>query len=70
MKYDVQLMNASRSNLYHETGYNIGEMNICNLTVFVDITEAQLTISYRDSSKNVSTMIAGIPVVSPTSGKK
>ena len=70
VRYDVKLKDAFGNNAYNETGYNIGKAKICNLTVFANVTEVKLTISYRNISKNVTTMVSEGPAVPPTSGKK
>ena len=51
VKYEVKFKNASGNYLYTETGYNIVETKKCNLPTFVNITEIQLTASFRSTSK-------------------
>ena len=52
VKYEVVFRNASRNFLSCETGYNIGEMMMCNLSSYIVITYVQLTVSFKATFKN------------------
>ena len=58
VKYEVVLRNESGSDLRGETGYNIGQLMICNLSSNSKVTYAQLTVSFRAISTNVTANIA------------
>ena len=66
VKYEVKFKNASGNYLYHETGYNIAEINKCNLPTFVNITEIQLTASFRSTSKTFTIRVSESTIVPPT----
>ena len=68
VKYQVVLRNASGSAICNETGYNIGEMMMCNLSSTRIITNVQLTVSFKATTKNVIANVAETPfsTISPT----
>ena len=68
VKYDVKFKNESGDYLHNETGYNIGEMKMCNLTSYDNITEVQLTVSFRNTSKTVTAIVLSQAVRSETPG--
>ena len=72
VKYDVTFKNASGHSLHTQTGYNIGGMNVCNLTAYVNITNVQLVVSFKSTSKTVTAKVSETPITTgpPTAGKK
>ena len=66
VKYEVKFKNASGNYLYNESGYNIAEMNKCNITNFVNITEIQLRASFRSTSKTFTIKVSEDPILPPT----
>ena len=68
-KYEVKFKNKSGNYLSTETGYNIAEMKKCNLPSFVNITEIQLTASFKRTSKTFTIKVSENPIVSPTTTK-
>ena len=72
VKYDVKLYDASRKQIYNKKGNNIGEMKICNLTKFDDISDVQLTVNFKTLSKSIAAKVSNSPIPSAatvTSGK-
>ena len=67
VKYEVFLINAAGSNICNETGYNIGEMMICNLPSDSKITHAQLIVSFKNAVKNVTANVTEVPITAPAS---
>ena len=66
VKYEVKFKNVSGNYLYNETGYNIAEMRKCNLPTFVNITEIQLTATFKSTSKTFTIKVSENPIVPPT----
>ena len=71
VKYEVTFTNSSGHSLHTQTGYNIGGMNICNLTAYVNITNVQLVVSFKSTSKTVTAEVSETPITTPppTTGK-
>ena len=61
VKYEVVLRNASGSDIRNETGYNIGEIMMCNLPSTRNITNVQLTVSFKATSKNATANVTEVP---------
>ena len=57
VNYEVKFKNASGNYLYTETGYNIAEIQKCNLTNILDITDVQLTVSFKTTKKNFTAKV-------------
>lgn len=58
VQYQMKFKNASGSDLYNQTGFNIGEMNICNVTAFFDITYVQLLVNFKNITNNITAKVA------------
>ena len=74
VQYDVKFKNDFGDFLYNDTGHNIREMKICNLTSYKNITEVQLTVSFKSASKTVTSKVVekliGPPTKLPQNMKK
>ena len=68
VKYEVILRNASSDVISSETGYNIGEMMMCNLSSNISITYVELTVSFKTASINFTANVteATISTLVPT----
>ena len=68
VKYEVVLRNASGSGIRNQTGYNIGEMMMCNLPSNRTISTVQLIVSFKATSKNATANVTEAPfsTISPT----
>jgi len=66
VKYEVLLKNASGSNEYGKAGYNIGEMKMCRFLTFGIVTDVQLTVSFKSTSRNVTAKVSDTPLTTPT----
>ena len=62
VKYEIVLRNKSGNDLYSQTVYNIGEMMICNLPTYNNITSAHLTISFKATSKKETAFVSETPI--------
>ena len=65
VKYEVVFRNASRGVINSQSGYNIGEKTICNLSSNSTITYVDLTVSFKTASKNFTANVAEAPVSTP-----
>ena len=65
VKYEVAFRNTSRGVLSSETGYNIGEMMMCNSSSNIIITYVQLTVSFKNTFKNFTTKVTEAPISTP-----
>ena len=66
VKYEVVLKSASESNVYGKTGYNIGEMTICSFLTYSNVTDVQLTVSFKSTSRNVTAKVSNTPLHTAT----
>ena len=66
VKYEVVLKSASGSNEYNNSGYNIGEMTMCSFLTFSNVTDVQLTVSFKSTSKIVSANVSDTPLTTQT----
>ena len=66
VKYEVVLKNASGCNEYSNSGYNIGEMTICSFLTFSSVTDVQLTVSFKSTSRIVTAKVSKTPLTTPT----
>ena len=64
VKYDVKLYDASKKQIYNKKGHNFGEMKICNLTKFKDISDVQLTVKFKTLSKSIAAKVSNSPIPS------
>ena len=62
VKYEVVLRNTLSGVISSETGYNIGEMMMCNLPNNNSITYVELTISFKTASINVTANVTETPI--------
>ena len=66
VKYEVVLKNTSGSNEYSNSGYNIGEMTMCSFPTFSSVTDVQLTVSFKSTSRSVTAKVSNTPLTTPT----
>ena len=66
VKYEVVLKHASGSNEYNKSGYNIGNMTMCSFLSFSNVTDVQLTVSFKSTSRIVTAKISDTPLTTPT----
>ena len=65
VKYEVVLKNASGSYEYGKAGYNIGEMTMCRFLTFGSVTDVQLTVSFKSTSRIVNAKVSDTPLTTP-----
>ena len=65
VRYEVILRNSSSGVISSETGYNIGEMMMCDLRSNRYITFVDLTVSFKAASNNFTANVTEPPVSSP-----
>ena len=65
VKYEVVLKNALGSDIYSETGYNIGETRICRFAAYSNVTDVALIVTFKATSKNVTGKVSDTPVSTP-----
>ena len=66
IKYEVVLKNASGSEEYVKSGYNIGKMTMCSFLTFSNVTDVQLTVSFKSTSRNVTTKVSDTLLTTPS----
>ena len=66
VKYEVVLRSASGSDTYSNSGYNIGEMTAYSFAAFSNVTDAQLTVTFKATSANVTANVSDTPIGTPT----
>ena len=66
VKYEVVLRNSSGGYQYRDSGYNIGEMTMCSFATFSNVTDAQLIVSFKATSINVTTNVSDTPISTST----
>ena len=66
VKYEVLLKNASGSNEYGNSGYNIGKMTMCRFATYSNVTDVQLTVSFKSTSRNVTAKVSDTPLTTQT----
>ena len=66
VKYEVVLKNESGSNEYSYSGYNIGEVPKCSFLTYSNVTDVQLTVSFKSASRNVTAKVSDTPITTPT----
>ncbi|XP_065054125.1 uncharacterized protein LOC135682952 isoform X2 [Rhopilema esculentum] len=73
VKYEVKLKNASGIVVYTETGYNIDEIKKCKIPRNVNITDVEMTMSFKSTSKFFTAKVAETPILTtlpPTTTSK
>ena len=65
VRYEVILRNASSGVISSESGYNIGEMMMCNLSSNISITYVELTVSFKTASINFTANVTEAPGSTP-----
>ena len=65
VRYEVILRNASSGVISSETGYNIGEMMMCDLPNNISITYAELTVSFKTASINFTANVTEATISTP-----
>ena len=66
VKYEVVLKSASGIDEYSNSGYNIGNMTMCSFLTFSNVTDVQLTVSFKSTSRNVTTIVSDTPLNTPS----
>ena len=66
VKYEVVLKSASGIGEYSNSGYNIGEMTMCSFLTYSNVTDVQLTVSFKSTSRNVTAKVSDTPLTTPT----
>ena len=66
VKYEVVLKSASGSIEYSALGYNIGRIVPCSLASFSNVTDVQLTVTFKSTSKNVTAKVSETPLTTQT----
>ena len=62
VKYEVVLRNASGGYQYSDSRYNIGEMRMCSLAAFRNVTDVQLIVTFKATSTNVTANVSDTPI--------
>ncbi|XP_065056116.1 uncharacterized protein LOC135684468 isoform X1 [Rhopilema esculentum] len=62
VKYEVKLKNASGTVVYTETGYNIDEVKKCKIPGNVNITDVEMTMSFKTTSKVFTAKVSETPI--------
>ena len=65
VKYEVVLKSASGSNEYSNSGYNIGEMTMCRFTTYSNVTDVQLTVTFKSTSKHFTAEVSDTTLSTP-----
>jgi len=66
VKYEVVLKSASGSNEYSYSGYNIGEIAKCSFLTYSNVTDVQLTVSFKSITRNITAKVSDTPLTTPT----
>ena len=66
VKYEVVLKSASGSIKYSASGYNIGKKKACGLATVSTVTDVQLTVTFKSTSKNVTAKVSETPLTTQT----
>ena len=64
--YEVVLKSASGSIEYSASGYNIGKMTPCGLATVSTVTDVQLTVTFKSTSKTFTARVSDAPIDTPT----
>ncbi|XP_065054139.1 uncharacterized protein LOC135682957 isoform X3 [Rhopilema esculentum] len=62
VKYEAKLKNASGTVVYTETGYNIDQIKKCKIPRNVNITDVEMTMSFKSISKVFTAKVAETPI--------
>ena len=66
IKYEVVLKNASGGIEYATEGCNIAEKTLCSYLTFSSVTDVQLTVSFKSTSRIITTKVSDTPLTTPT----
>ena len=66
VKYEVILKSASGSIEYSGLGYNIGKIAPCGLATVINVTDVQLTVTFKSISKTVTAKVSETPLTTQT----
>ena len=66
VKYEVKFKNELGTFAYTEVGYNVNEMDKCKIPSNMNITEIQLTVSFKSESKSFTVPVSEGPIVVST----
>ena len=61
VRYSVAFRNSLREVLEAGIGYNIGKVKACNSDTYAAISNVELTISYKGTSKTVTAKASEVP---------
>ena len=62
VKYEVKLKSASGAVVYTEAGYNIDEIKKCKIPGNVNITDVEMTMSFKSTSKVFTAKVSEKPI--------
>ena len=66
VKYEIVLKKSSGSNEYSYSGYNFGEIAKCSFLTYSNVTDVQLTVSFKSTSRIVTAKVSDTPLTTPT----
>ena len=66
VKYGVVLKSASGSIEYSASGYNIGKTAPCSLATVSNVTDVQLTVTFKSTSKTFTAKVSETPLTTPS----
>ena len=67
VNYEVVLKSASGSEEFSNSGYNIGNMTMCRDATYSNVTDVQLTASFKSMSKSSTAKVSDTSVSTPSS---
>ena len=67
VQYEVVVKSASGIIENSSLGYNIGNMTMCSFATFRHITDVQVTVSFKATSKIVTAKVTDTPISTPAS---
>jgi len=65
VRYSVAFRNSFKKVLEAGIGYNIMKMKACNSEVYAGITNVELTMSFKGTSKTVTATVSEVPTNAP-----
>ena len=68
VKYDMRFKNASGKYLPNKSAYNVGEMKLCNLTDYDNITKVELTVRLQTTARSIKANVSNPRINSPATG--
>ena len=66
IRYEVLLKSASGSIEYSGLGYNIGRIAPCGLATAINVTDVQLTVTFKSTSKTFTAKVSETPLTTPS----